>query len=257
MCRPTCSPRNGRYGREASSSRHIAYNGSVKAAAVLPDGFPDADMFTGRTHPGMVSYQFLASHGITVHAVKAMPLMLVSAAHLKLRGDSRTADFWGASNVQLVQQLRHRLLILDAFGLTPPDATLCVAGGDEGVSLSLTPGLRTYHAETKRVLESILTRNGCRLIETDFLDKSLTPYRDIHFSTAHQVGSCRMADSKEYGVVNADGRVFDYPGLYVSDGAAIPSSLAVNTSLTILANAERIAAGIIERYGLRSADRAA
>jgi choline dehydrogenase-like flavoprotein len=42
--------------------------------------------------------------------------------------------------------------------------------------------------------------------------------------------------------------VFGYPGLCVTDGAAIPSSLAVNTSLTILANAERSAAGIVERY---------
>jgi len=46
-------------------------------------------------------------------------------------------------------------------------------------------------------------------------------------------------------VVNAAGQVFDYPGLYISDGSVIPSSLAVNTSLTILANAERIAAGIV------------
>ncbi len=59
-----------------------------------------------------------------------------------------------------------------------------------------------------------------------------------------------MADTKADGVVNARGEVFDYPGLYVSDGAAIPSSLAVNTSLTILANAERIAAGLLERYRL-------
>ena len=38
-----------------------------------------------------------------------------------------------------------------------------------------------------------------------------------------------------------------------SDGACIPSSLAVNTSLTILANAERIAAGMLDRYDLRPA----
>ena len=31
-------------------------------------------------------------------------------------------------------------------------------------------------------------------------------------------------------------------------GAALPSSLAVNTSLTILANAERVAAGMVRRY---------
>ena len=38
-----------------------------------------------------------------------------------------------------------------------------------------------------------------------------------------------------------------YPGLYITDGSAIPSSLAVNTSLTILANAERIAAAMLSR----------
>jgi len=232
--------------------RNVAYNGSVKVAALLPESIPDADMFTGRTHPGMVSYQFLGSHGITVHAVKALPLMLVSAAHLRLRGDTRTPDFWGAANVELMQQLRHRVIILDAFGLTPPGGALQFVGDDARVSLPLTPGLRAYHTETRRVLESILVGNGCRMIETDFLDASLLPHEDIHFTTAHQVGSCRMADSRERGVVDASGEVFGYRGLYVSDGAAIPSSLAVNTSLTILANAERIAAGLIARYRLAS-----
>lgn len=228
--------------------RNIAYNGSVKVAALLPEDMPDADMFTGRTHPGMVSYQFLDSHGITVHAVKALPLMLVSAARLRLRGDTRRPDFWGDANVELMRQLRHRVIILDAFGLTPPDATLAMVGDETRVSLPLTDRIRAYHAETKRVLESILVRNGCRVIDTDFLDASFLPHGDIGFSTAHQVGSCRMADTKQRGVVDANGEVFGYPGMYVSDGAAIPSALAVNTSLTILANAERIAAGLLARY---------
>jgi len=49
-------------------------------------------------------------------------------------------------------------------------------------------------------------------------------------------------------VVDPEGEVYGYPGLYVSDGAAVPTSLAVNTSLTILANAERIAAGMVKRW---------
>src|SRR6267142_704185 len=187
---------------------------------------------------------------LSVHAVKALPLMLVSAAHLRLRGETPRPDFWGAGNVELMRQLRHRMIILDAFGLTPPGGALQVVAGDATVSLPLTTRLRAYHAETKRILESILVRNGCRMVETDFLDASFLPRDDIHFTTAHQVGSCRMADSKEQGVVDASGEVFGYPGLYVSDGAAIPSSLAVNTSLTILANAERIAVGLIDRYRL-------
>ncbi len=234
--------------------RHIAYNGSVKVAGLLPDSFPDADMFTGRTHPGMISYEFLESHGITVHGVKAQPLMIVSAARLRLDGDGRTPAWWGTPNVELMKQMRYRMIVLAAFGLTPPGAALKGAEvGDPRVFLPVTPELERYHAETKRLLESILVRNGCRLVATEFLDKNLAPEEGIHFSTAHQVGSCRMADSKADGVVDANGAVFDYPGLYVSDGACVPSSLSVNTSLTILANAERIAAGILDRYALRPA----
>ena len=116
----------------------------------------------------------------------------------------------------------------------------------------MTEPLQRYHADTRRLLESILVRNGCRLVQTEFLDKDLAPEAGVHFSTAHQVGSCRMADTRSAGVVDGDGEVFGYPGLYVSDGAAIPSSLSVNTSLTILANAERIAVGVRERYRLRA-----
>src|SRR5207302_3175361 len=58
--------------------RHMAFNGSVKAAALLADDLPDGDMFTGRTHPGMISYEFLESHGVTISAAKAMPLELLA-----------------------------------------------------------------------------------------------------------------------------------------------------------------------------------
>ena len=234
--------------------RNIAYNGSVKVAGLLPDSFPDADMFTGRSHPGMISYEFLESHGITVHGVKALPLMLVSAARLRLEGDGREPAWWGEPNVELMRQMRRRMIVLAAFGLTPPGATLDVSeAGDGRVSLPLSSDLERYHGETKGLLESILVRNDCRLVRTEFLDKSLAPEEGVHFSTAHQVGSCRMADAQAAGVVDVNGEVFGCPSLYVSDGACIPSSLAVNTSLTILANAERIAAGMLDRYDLRPA----
>lgn len=236
--------------------RNIAYNGSVKVAGLLPDVFPDTDMFTGRTHPGMISYEFLESHGITVHGVKALPLMIVSAAHMRLEGRAggSNAAWWGRANVELMQQMRSRMIVLAAFGLTPPGAQLEMPpAGDAHVSLPLTETLQRYHAETERLLQSILLRNRCRLVQTEFLDKDLAPSPEVHFSTAHQVGSCRMADNASDGVVDATGEAFGYPGLYVSDGAAIPSSLSVNTSLTILANAERIAAGLLDRYHLRAA----
>jgi len=57
-----------------------------------------------------------------------------------------------------------------------------------------------------------------------------------------------MGDSPRHGVVDSLGEVFNYPGLYATDDSAIPSSLAVNPYLTILANAERIGSFLSEWY---------
>ena len=139
--------------------------------------------------------------------------------------------------------------------VTPTLAAASVALSDDGrlsASLDLGSSLRRYYETTETLLHDILLRNGCRIVNLNFIDGSGRERPHPYFTTAHHVGSCRMADAPERGVTDASGEVFDHPGLYVSDGAAIPSSLAVNTSLTILANAERIAAGILQRYGLRN-----
>ncbi len=228
--------------------RNIGFNGGVKIAGLLREGLPDGDMFTGRSHPGVVSYHFLESHGIMITAAKPLPLQAVAAARLRLDGDGRDPWFWGGANVDLMRQYRRRVIVLVAFGLTRPTGLLQNLPRRPKLSLELDRELRSYYGRTKALLESILTRNGCRVIKPHFIDGEGSPRDDIHFSTAHQVGSCRMAVNASRGVVDVTGAVFQYPGLYVSDGAAIPSSLAVNTSLTILANAERVAARILDRY---------
>lgn len=64
---------------------------------------------------------------------------------------------------------------------------------------------------------------------------------------AHPLGGCAMGETVEEGVVAPDGRVFDptkgprgvHDGLYVCDGAAVPSAIGVSPLLTITALAER------------------
>lgn len=58
-------------------------------------------------------------------------------------------------------------------------------------------------------------------------------------STAHILGGCGIGDSVETGVIDKYHQVFNYPGLYVADGSAIPANLGVNPSLTITAMTER------------------
>jgi hypothetical protein len=70
----------------------------------------------------------------------------------------------------------------------------------------------------------------------------------------HNLGGCCMGKDRNNGVVDNFGRVYkgtgatltdNYPGFYVADGGVVPTSLGVNSSLTISALAFRIAENIV------------
>jgi choline dehydrogenase-like flavoprotein len=58
---------------------------------------------------------------------------------------------------------------------------------------------------------------------------------------AHTIGTCRMGRSGDSAVVDPQGRSFEIPNLWISDGSTFPSSLAANPALTIMALALRSA----------------
>jgi cholesterol oxidase len=57
--------------------------------------------------------------------------------------------------------------------------------------------------------------------------------------TAHVLGGCVMAGSRDEGVVDSRHRLFGYRNMYVCDGSVIAANLGVNPSLTICALTER------------------
>jgi choline dehydrogenase-like flavoprotein len=59
-------------------------------------------------------------------------------------------------------------------------------------------------------------------------------------STAHLSGGCRMGDDPATSVVDANGRSWDIPNLWVCDGSLFPTVGGVNPSLTIQAMSLRI-----------------
>jgi len=66
--------------------------------------------------------------------------------------------------------------------------------------------------------------------------------------TVHPLGGCVLADDREHGVTNASpakfGEVFGYSGLYVADGAIVPTATGSNPVATISALSEMVARGI-------------
>jgi cholesterol oxidase len=63
--------------------------------------------------------------------------------------------------------------------------------------------------------------------------------------TPHPLGGCRMGTNPGEHVVDHTGEVFGHRGLYVADGAIVPTALGITPSRTIAALAERIASGIV------------
>jgi cholesterol oxidase len=64
--------------------------------------------------------------------------------------------------------------------------------------------------------------------------------------TIHPLGGCPMATDRRYGVVDPWGQAFGHPGLYVTDGSAMPGPVGANPSFTIAAFADRVAEAILE-----------
>ena len=99
---------------------------------------------------------------------------------------------------------------------------------DAGAKQVLIPGLnRIARIHNRTELERFLRSP---LKPTDFL-----------ISAYHPLGTARIAASPHEGVCDSHHRVFGHPGLYVMDGASVPTSLGANPQVTIMAMASRAA----------------
>jgi choline dehydrogenase-like flavoprotein len=97
----------------------------------------------------------------------------------------------------------------------------------------------------KRKLKKVLSDIGWPAI---FLERSLYLGKDIALSgTAHQAGTCRFGTDPKTSVLNLDCRAHEIDNLYITDASFFPSIGAVNPTLTIIANALRVADIIRDR----------
>lgn len=71
-------------------------------------------------------------------------------------------------------------------------------------------------------------------------------HRTPPYPSTHNLGTCRMSERPEDGVVDRFGRAHDVPNLFVSDGSQFATGAAANPTLTIVALAIRQAEHIAE-----------
>jgi len=78
-----------------------------------------------------------------------------------------------------------------------------------------------------------------------------TPSQTELFSlyAVHLFGGAAMGGSPEAGFCDAAGECHDVAGLHVVDAAALPGNTGANPQITIMANALRVAEGIVARRG--------
>jgi choline dehydrogenase-like flavoprotein len=67
------------------------------------------------------------------------------------------------------------------------------------------------------------------------------------YPATHNLGTCRMSERPEDGVVDQWGQAHDVPGLFVSDGSLMTTGAAANPTLTIVALAIRQAEWMAEQ----------
>jgi choline dehydrogenase-like flavoprotein len=68
---------------------------------------------------------------------------------------------------------------------------------------------------------------------------------------AHQCGTLRFGRDARDAVLDPECRMFECPELFVADGSFMPTSLGVGPSLTIIANALRVADIVLGELGMR------
>lgn len=79
------------------------------------------------------------------------------------------------------------------------------------------------------------------LAELEALGEAPLTAADLMLTAYHPLGTCRIGPDPKTSVLGPDHQAHELPGLYVTDGSAVPTSPAVNPQVTIMALAARAA----------------
>ena len=121
---------------------------------------------------------------------------------------------------------------------------------DGRIVLAIDPANDEAHRRLRHKLEELLTKID---LHPHLFERSLYLGKNVPIGgTAHQAGTMRFGTDPASSVLDTDCKAHQLDNLYVTDASFFPSIGAVNPTLTIIANALRVADHLKERLGLSS-----
>ncbi|MET8546291.1 GMC family oxidoreductase [Kitasatospora sp. NPDC004799] len=164
--------------------------------------------------------------------------------------DASGPSWFGVEKKELVRQWQSWLTVFTmieddnegVFGPPPPTGN-AVRISQQMLGrgpISYRPTANTLRAweESDAVVKSILERDGLARV---------MPWTNdlVGAYTVHPLASCRIGDDPATSALDDRQELRDHPGIFVTDGSAVPGALTVNPALTISALAERAIPGIV------------
>jgi choline dehydrogenase-like flavoprotein len=172
-------------------------------------------------------------------------------------GDPGAPVWFGKSKRELTSRWTSWLNVLamtedgneGVFGSPPPTGSFVRLASAASIGqITYRPSRQTLHGwqRADRDVREIVERDGVG----EFLEWTASP----NALTAHPLSSCRIGDDPSLSACDDKHELRGHPGIFVTDGASVPTSLCVNPSLTIAALAERAAHLLARRAGRYGVD---
>ena len=174
--------------------------------------------------------------GYLMQSIGVMPITYISQL-------TRSTGIWGKELREKMNAYNH-IAGINMHGECLPNEDSFLELSDEPDQLGL-PKPRIYFTAGEN--EKLMGKHGEKLMK-QIWEAAGAKNIFIGQRNAHTIGTCRMGNDANTCVINAEGKSFDIPNLFICDNSVFPSALSVNPSLTIMAVALRMADLFLNTY---------